>query len=124
MEIATAKAAAQIAAQIDALQALIADIEIAIAETAAAIAAQADAKANPPVPNEDGSTPAVSEGWLISSLVLVAPQVGSAKPGGTSLNLLVLGGKATAANSLLSMKQAKTTYDAALVALTTQLAGL
>mgnify|MGYP000966254373 CR=1 FL=1 len=124
MDIQTAKSAAQIVVQIERLQALIAEIDLAITETEAAIAA----KANPPPPVDDGQGNLVpvplSEGWLISSLILIAPEIGSTRPGGTSLNLLVGGVHANAANSLPSMQQAKTTYTAALDALTTQLGAL
>lgn len=124
MDIATAKSAAALAAQIEALQALIADIDLAITETQTAIdAAKLPAEMGV---DENGNPVALprSEGWLISSLVLKAPAVGSARPEGSTLNLLVGGKKASAANSLLSMQQAKTTYEAALAALTAQLAGM
>lgn len=95
MQIETAKSGAILAAQIEKLRALIAQIDTAIAE-----------------------------GWLIVQLKVVAPEVGASFPAGTLIDLLPFGGTASAENSKMALEQARATYAAALAGLTAQLAAL
>jgi hypothetical protein len=85
LNLAQAKRAGEIAAQMDALNKLIAMADIAIAE-----------------------------GWRITIMKVRAPNEGSSMPGGTMLDLLPLY-PASVENSAMGIMQAKATYQAELV---------
>lgn len=94
MQIETAKTAAGLASQIEAVQGLIAMINVALAEH-----------------------------WPLTVMKASAPATGASYPGGTPIDLLPAG-PASDANSQLGLQQALSTYQAELDALNAQLAAL
>lgn len=95
MKADAAKAGGQIAAAIDAITGLIAQIDLALVEH-----------------------------WTITQLTVTAPAEGSSLPAGTVFNVVMQGSAATDANSQLALQTARATYQAQLDALNAQLAAL